>query len=72
MIEKLEKRIKKYNQEIEKGTTIVSTMIARRNELTSQINEAQLQLVGINSRRAEAQELLAEERKPTPEAPNES
>ncbi len=65
MIEKLEKRIEKYNQEIEKGTKIVNTMIAKRKELLSQISQAQLQLVGINSRKAEAMELLAGERKPT-------
>ena len=63
MIEKIREKIKKYDKEIEKGTKITNDMLAKNRELAQQINDARSQLLVIAARKAELQELLAEEEK---------
>ena len=63
MIEKIREKIKKYDREIEKGTKITNDMLAKNRELAQQINDARSQLLVIAARKAELQELLAEEEK---------
>ena len=72
MIEEIKRKIEKYTREIDKGTKITNDMLAKNRELAQQISDARSQLLVIAARKAELQELLAEEEKKEKEKKDDS